>query len=75
MQQLKNTFRLYRKTLAFPMAIVLGWDLQKVRKWEYVPAIKEISTDLCLTLIWPLTGPTAVKKAYQSLEFGPFLDD
>ena len=57
------------------MAIVLGWDLQKVGKWEWVPAIKEISMDLCLTLIWPLTGPSAVKRAYNSMEFGPFLDD
>jgi hypothetical protein len=74
MRYLRRGFEIYKSILPFPMALVLGWDLQKTGKWNKLGTAKELASDFCLTLAWPITGPVAVKKAFSRMEFGPFYD-
>lgn len=75
MKSVNSVFRGYISTIPFAGALVMGWDFKKTSKWTAKERAWELAEDLTLTMVWPITGPSAVKRAWRNMEFGPFYDD
>ncbi len=74
MNSMKNLARFYLRTIPFASALTIGNDLQKTNKWPLKERTLEIAEDLCLTLIWPITAPSAIRTFVNNLDLPPYDD-
>lgn len=74
MNKVKNIFTFYLRTIPFVSALTFGYSLQKTNKWSYNERCLEMADDIALSLVWPITAPSAIKNFVNEFDSPPYHD-
>lgn len=74
MNKIKMITTLYLRTIPFATALTFGYSLQKTNKWSYSERCWEITNDITLSLVWPITAPYAINNFLSDFDSPPYHD-